>query len=71
MTDLPCAPMRSCSGGQSYELFVGSWGTLPVQDAAGWESVVEALNMENDLVGARVGSKGVMIQVCRPAGRTA
>jgi hypothetical protein len=52
-------------------LFVGSWGTLPVQDSAGWESVVEALNMENDLVGARVGSKGVMIQVCRPAGRTA
>ena len=39
-----------------------------MQDAAAWESVVEALNMENDLVGARVGSKGVMIQVCQADG---
>jgi hypothetical protein len=31
-------------GRRTYELFAGSWGTLTVQDAPGWESVVEALN---------------------------
>ncbi|MEU4825272.1 hypothetical protein AB0H37_25660 [Actinomadura sp. NPDC023710] len=29
---------------------------------------MEALNMEDDLVGSQVGSKGVMIQVCRADG---
>ena len=31
-------------GRRTYELFAGSWGTLTVQEAPGWESVVEALN---------------------------
>ncbi|MEV0666012.1 dihydrofolate reductase family protein [Actinomadura luteofluorescens] len=31
-------------GRRTYELFADSWGTLTVQDAPGWESVVEALN---------------------------
>ncbi|MEV5710634.1 dihydrofolate reductase family protein [Actinoallomurus sp. NPDC052274] len=31
-------------GRRAYELFAGSWGSLTVQDAPGWESVVEALN---------------------------
>ncbi|WP_214108008.1 dihydrofolate reductase family protein [Acrocarpospora catenulata] len=31
-------------GRRTYELFAGSWGTMTVQDAPGWESVVEALN---------------------------
>ncbi|SNR40523.1 dihydrofolate reductase family protein [Actinomadura mexicana] len=31
-------------GRRTYELFAGSWGTFTVQDAPGWESVVEALN---------------------------
>jgi dihydrofolate reductase len=31
-------------GRRTYELFAGSWGTFTVQDAPGWEGVVEALN---------------------------
>ncbi|TQS24086.1 dihydrofolate reductase family protein [Microbispora sp. KK1-11] len=31
-------------GRRTYELFAGSWGTLTVRDAPGWEGVVEALN---------------------------
>jgi dihydrofolate reductase len=31
-------------GRRTYELFAGSWGTFTVEDAPGWESVVEALN---------------------------
>ncbi|MEU7912510.1 dihydrofolate reductase family protein [Microbispora bryophytorum] len=31
-------------GRRTYELFAGSWGTMTVQDAPGWEGVVEALN---------------------------
>jgi dihydrofolate reductase len=31
-------------GRRTYELFASSWGTLTVQDAPSWESVVEALN---------------------------
>ncbi|MGK5550314.1 dihydrofolate reductase family protein [Actinomadura kijaniata] len=31
-------------GRRTYELFAGSWGTHTVQDAPGWEPVVEALN---------------------------
>lgn len=31
-------------GRRTYELFAGSWGTFTLQDAPGWESVVEALN---------------------------
>jgi hypothetical protein len=42
---------------RTYELFAGSWGSLRVPDLA------------LDLVESRVDSKGVAIQVYRPAGR--
>jgi len=31
-------------GRRTYELFAGSWGTMTVEDAPGWEPVVRALN---------------------------
>ncbi|MFC3983476.1 dihydrofolate reductase family protein [Streptosporangium jomthongense] len=31
-------------GRRTYELFAGSWGTMTVQDAPAWESVMRALN---------------------------